>query len=139
MQEQPPQIRFSAADALTAAERKVVAVATKLVTCPALLLLDQPLSPFDQPQHAASAAHLVQSLRTAASQLHMNIIVAEPGLQDATCGAVDNVVMLDEQALPVYAGTSKKASPHAANACYYMELGFSLACLQHLLSVSHLA
>lgn len=122
MQKQPPQIRFPAADALTAAQRKVVAVATKLVTCPALLLIDQPLSPFNQPQHAASAAHLVRSLRTAASQLHMNIIIAEQGLQDATFGAVDNVVMLDAQALPVYAGTSNKASPKAEHARYHKEL-----------------
>lgn len=52
---------------------------------------------------------MVQSLRTAASQLHINIIIAEPGLQDSSSGAVDNVIMLDEQALPVYAGTCDKA------------------------------
>ena len=114
---QMPYILSAVAGALTAPERKVVAVATKLVTCPALLLLDRPLSPFNQPQHAASAAHLVQSLRTAACQLHMNIIIAEQGLQDATFGAVDNVIMLDEQALPVYAGTSTKASSCAEHAC----------------------
>ena len=139
IKKQPPQISCFAADALSAAERKVVAVATKLVTCPALLLLDQPLSPFKQPQHAASAAHLVRSLRTAASQLRMNIIIAEQGLQDAAFGAVDNVVMLDEQALPVYAGTSKKASPNAAHAHHSIEVWISRACLQCLLSVSHLA
>lgn len=104
------QAGLAVTGALSALERKLVAVATKLVTCPALLLLDQPLSHFNQPRHATSAAHLVQSLRTAASQLRMNIIIAEQGLQDAAFEAVDNVVMLDEQALPVYAGTSKKAS-----------------------------
>ena len=97
------------AGALAATERKLVAVATKLVTCPALLVLDQPLSHFNQPRDATSAAHMLQSLRTAASQLHINIIMAEPGLQDVSCGAVDNMVMLDEQALPVYAGTCNKA------------------------------
>ena len=113
VQKHLPCILSTVAGALTAPERKVVAVATKLVTCPALLLLDQPLSPFNQPQHAASAAHLVQSLRTAACQLHMNVVIAEQGLQDATFGGVDNVVMLDEQALPTYVGTSNKASSDA--------------------------
>ena len=113
VKKQPPCILSSIAGALTAPEHKVVAVATKLVTCPALLLLDQPLSPFNQPQHAASAAHLLHNLRTAACQLHMNVIIAEQGLQDATFGAVDNVVMLDEQALPVYVGSSNKASSEA--------------------------
>lgn len=73
----------------------------------------------------------------------MNIIIAEQGLQDATFGAVDNVVMLDEQALPVYVGTSEKASSDAEHACmqflgnllwYVMpavlvELATKLACL----------
>lgn len=54
--------------------------------------------------------HLLQSLRTAASQLHMNVIISEQSMQDVMFGMMDNVVMLDEQALPVYAGAPNKAS-----------------------------
>lgn len=42
--------------------------------------------------------------------------MAEQGLQDATFGVIDNLVMLDEEALPVYVGTSKKASSDAEHA-----------------------
>ena len=52
----------------------------------------------------------------------MNIIIAEQGLQDATLGAVDNVVMLDEQALPVYAGTAQKASSRADHTCNFQHI-----------------
>ena len=103
-------MRTAPAGALTGVERKLVAVATKLLTCPALLLLDEPFAPFNQPQHALAAAHLLQSLKTAASQLHMNVVLTAQGLPDTLFSAVDNVVMLDEHALPVYAGPPIKAS-----------------------------
>ena len=96
------------AGGLTAAEHKLVAVATKLVTCPALLLLDQPLGPFCQPSEAAAAQHLLTSLRTAAHQLHINVVVTAEAIQDAAFAVVDNVVMLDHQTRPVYVGTPQK-------------------------------
>ena len=85
-----------------------MAVATKLVTCPALLLLDQPLGPLCQPSQAAAAQHLLTSLRTAAQQLHINVVVTAEALQDAAFGVVDNVVMLDQQARPLYVGAPQK-------------------------------
>ena len=52
----------------------------------------------------------MQSLRTAASQLHMNVVIMEQSMQDAMFGMMGNVVMLDEDALPIYAGAPNKAS-----------------------------
>ena len=85
-------------------------VATKLVTCPALLLLDQPLSLLSRPQQSAAAQHLLRSLKTAAHQLHINVVIAEEVLQDAAFGVVDSVVIIDKQARPVYAGPPHKVS-----------------------------
>ncbi len=95
---------------LAAQERKLAAVATKLVTCPALLLLEQPFRHFCQPQHFPAALHLLSSLKTAARQLHVNVIIAEESVQDAAFAVVDNLVMLDQSARPVYAGPPFKVS-----------------------------
>ena len=95
---------------LTLQERKLTAVATKLVTCPALLLVDQPLGQFCHPRHSAAAQHLLGSLMVAASQLHINVIIAEEALQSPAFDRVHNVVMLDEQARTVYAGPPDKVN-----------------------------
>ncbi|KAA6423070.1 MAG: hypothetical protein FRX49_07058 [Trebouxia sp. A1-2] len=97
------------AGGLAAPERKLAAVATKLVTCPALLLLHEPLEHFSCPQDLAAAHHLLKSLTTAARQLHINVIMTQQVMQDADFEVVDHVVMLDQQARPVYAGSPDKA------------------------------
>lgn len=96
--------RLSVSGGLQGTERKLAAVATKLVTCPALLLLDRPLDHFCPPRHMPAAQHLLRSLKTAARQLHVNVIMTQEVMQDAAFDMVDNLVMLDQQAQPVYAG-----------------------------------
>ena len=102
---------------MAAPERKLAAVATKLVTCPALLLLHQPLEHFSCPQDFPAAQHLLQSLTTAARQLHINVVMTQQVMQDADFEMVDHVVMLDQQARPVYAGAPNKVR-HAAFHAY---------------------
>jgi len=101
---------------LAAPERKLAAVATKLVTCPALLLLHQPLEHFSCPQDFPAAQHLLKSLTTAARQLHINIVMAQEVMQDADFEIVDEVVMLDRQARPVYVGAPNKVRHPALHA-----------------------
>lgn len=98
---------------MAAPERKLAAVATKLVTCPALLLLDQPLEHFSCPQDFPAAQHLLKGLITAARQLHIIVVMTQQVMQDVDFEMVDHVVMLDQQARPVYAGTPNKVR-HAA-------------------------
>lgn len=101
---------------MAAPERKLAAVATKLVTCPALLLLHEPLEHFSCPQDLAAAHHLLKSLTTAARQLHINVIMTQQVMQDADFEVVDHVVMLDQQARPVYAGSPDKVKHPAFHA-----------------------
>ncbi len=107
-------------------------MATKLVTCPALLLLHQPLEHFSCPQHFPAAQHLLKSLTTAARQLHINVIMTQQVMRDADFEMVDHVVMLDQQARPVYAGAPNKVK-HPAFHAYY-----SFVCvIIDVLSVCH--
>jgi len=122
----------SGSGGLAAPERKLAAVATKLVTCPALLLLHQPLEHFSCPQDFPAAQHLLKSLTTAARQLHINVVMTQQVMQDADFEIVDDVVMLDQQARPVYAGASNKVR-HAALHAYC-----SFVCkIMDVLSVHH--
>lgn len=101
---QVQDFRLSVSGGLQGTERKLAAVATKLVTCPALLLLDRPLDYFSPPRHMPAAQHFLRSLKTAACQLRINMIMTQEVMQDAAFDMVDNLVMLDQQAQPVYAG-----------------------------------
>ena len=101
---------------LTACERKTVAVATKLVTCPALLLLEEPFAACQAPCDKPAAQHLLSSLQTAAQKLHINIIVGEETLPEAAFAQFHHVALLDQAGLPAFAGPPRQVSAHSRTA-----------------------
>ena len=82
----------------------MVAVATKLVTCPALLLLEEPFRACQMPCEGPAAQHLLGSLQTAANKLHINIVVGEETLPEAAFVQFPSVVLLDQAGLTAFAG-----------------------------------
>lgn len=88
----------------------MVAVATKLVTCPALLLLEEPFTACQAPCDKPAAQHLLSSLQTAAQKLHINIIVGEETLPEAAFAQLHHVALLDQAGLPAFAGPPQQVS-----------------------------
>ena len=101
---------------LSVCERKMVAVATKLVTCPALLLLEEPFTACQAPCDKPAAQHLLSSLQTAAQKLHINIIVGEEALPEAAFAQFHHVALLDQAGLPAFAGPPQQVSGHSRTA-----------------------
>lgn len=92
------------AGGLSLCESKLVAVATKLVSCPALLLLEEPFAASGLPCDRPAAQHLLRSLQIAAEKLHINIVVAEEMLPEAIFMNFPHALLLDQAGLPGFAG-----------------------------------
>lgn len=102
--------KLPAVGALSACERKLAAIATKLVTCPALLLLQQPFQACHLPSDSLAAQHLLSSLQTAAQKLRINIVVGEESLPNRVYKRFPHAVLLDQAGLQVFAGEPQQVT-----------------------------